>query len=380
VTNAYVDFSFCGFEGVAVFQKTQFSGSPSFFQSFFKDAKFIEVYFKRGSSFVNCTFEKGSFIRVNFGWVYFHSSTFQNALFVGSVFRDNATFSGVVFNFVRFIANETGRATEFCIFKEEVDFTGATFRNFQIQNTIFCGKTVFRYASFNEGNIARSYFHGTTDFGYSLFYSGNKVRFDVRNASKISFRNSDITQVRFAENIRWGENNRFKIFDESQLERSPDVELSSVISVYRNLQKNCQLYYRFEEEDQFYLREMELRRNYSEIYKDSKLVVKKKSILGRNFSFLGLYRFFSKYRLSYLRPIGVIIAFVMALIAIRVRDITINEQSNLLAAVTQSLSKFLMVDPSDLPYRLSYIIISSFIIVLLIPAIRNYLGRRTREN
>src|SRR6185436_216369 len=142
---------------------------------------------------------------------------------------------------------------------------------FQFDKAIFCDLVNFTQCSFEQGSFTLAYFLGFTNFRYALFVNGDKVRLDIKDMSNISFRNTDITNVRFGENVKWGSDNRYKIFDESILEKGENVTLDSIITTYRNLQKNYDNYFRYEESDKFYLREMELRRNYEEFHKNDVL-------------------------------------------------------------------------------------------------------------
>ena len=122
--------------------------------------------------------------------------------------------------------------------------------------------------------------------------------------------------------------------EEDRLKVYPDVEVSlgSVMAVYRNLRENYEYRLRYDEAGKFFIKEMELKRNYREaptvstaklklfalfkwLKRDHrpvphiKYVLRKNGRFRRHFSLTGLYYHFSTYGESILKPtiIGVII-------------------------------------------------------------------------
>jgi hypothetical protein len=56
--------------------------------------------------------------------------------------------------------------------------------------------------------------------------------------SNVSFLNSDITRIRFSDEVTWG-NDGFTIIEEEWLKKeSQPISLDLVLSVYRNLREN----------------------------------------------------------------------------------------------------------------------------------------------
>ena len=101
------------------------------------------------------------------------------------------------------------------------------------------------------------------------------------------------------------------IEDKDKLKLFPAVgSLGSVMSVYRNLRENYEYRLRYDEAGKFFIREMELKRNYREVQsEDGGTIVKPNCWLRRNLSLTGLYYHFSTYGESILKPtiIGVVI-------------------------------------------------------------------------
>ena len=152
-----------------------------------------------------------------------------------------------------------------------------------------------------------------------LFEDGKKILFNTEDLSKVSFANTDITRVRFIETARWGEGkkdeDRFKVIEERNLEESPKnvKNLGSIMAVYRNLRENYEFRLRYDEAGKFFIREMELKRNYREKLSPdgSKTIVKRNGWLRRNLSLTGLYYHLSRYGENLLRPtlVGIAIVF-----------------------------------------------------------------------
>ena len=100
----------------------------------------------------------------------------------------------------------------------QVNFNGDAI----FDKSIFQGETKFENSVFQ----GKAYFSGRFDFDtlfhYILFEAKEKVHFEIRNLSEVSFRNTDITQIRFDENATWGQKikEKFKVTDERQLVKS----------------------------------------------------------------------------------------------------------------------------------------------------------------
>jgi hypothetical protein len=91
---------------------------------------------------------------------------------------------------------------------------------------------------------------------------------------------------------------------------SEQVSLNGVRATYRNLRENYEYWYRYEEADQFFIREMELKRKYREKTSENRYSIKRNSWFRRNLSLTGLYYWISEYGQNYKRPIWLAIIFV----------------------------------------------------------------------
>jgi hypothetical protein len=67
-----------------------------------------------------------------------------------------------------------------------------------------------------------------------------------------------------------------------------EVSLSDLKAIYRNLRENYEFRLRYDEAGEFFIREMELKRNYRQITQDSAII--RNSWLRRNLSVTGFYR------------------------------------------------------------------------------------------
>jgi hypothetical protein len=175
-------------------------------------------------------------------------------------------------------------------------------------------------------------------FNYVLFEDGKKILFGIEDLSRVSFMNTDITRVRFSDRAKWGEQDKFKVFEEETLEkeflerktpntvslgsvmvlleeRNPTrVSLGNVMAVYRNLRENYEFKLRYDEAGEFFKKEMELKRKYREVVTPlpeigTIAVIKENNWFRKTLSLTGLYYHFSRYGESILRPtiIGIMI-------------------------------------------------------------------------
>jgi hypothetical protein len=80
------------------------------------------------------------------------------------------------------------------------------------------------------------------------------------------------------------------------------VRLGSVKAIYRNLRENYEYRMRYDEAGKFFIREMELRRKYREVYTKSGIEVKASGSFRRNVCLTKIYSILAKYGESLLRP------------------------------------------------------------------------------
>jgi uncharacterized protein YjbI with pentapeptide repeats len=318
----------------------------------------------------NSIFDVTYFIETNFHFLYFYSVQAKYSVFEGCLFSGPANFSKSSFEKLRFGGLVLNDRVINLVFKAPVDFSGCRFQNTQFDRTIFANTVTFSQSSFEDTSFTLTSFLDWTNFNFVQFTNGEKVRLDVKDLTKVSFRNSDITKVRFSQYAGWGRTDKFKVLDEEILDKAGDISLGSVITIYRNLQKNYDHYFRFEEADRFYVREMEVRRKYKEQVKKGVVEVRKKCWIFRNIlSFLGWYRIVSNYRLSYTRPMLIIIGILSILFGY---PLVTGEFS------TSNLANFFNIPESQVRERIFYLVIAFLIVLLLIPAIKNAFQRRLR--
>jgi hypothetical protein len=93
------------------------------------------------------------------------------------------------------------------------------------------------------------------------------------------------------------ENSVLKIYDKES------IRLGSIKSIYRNLRENYEYRLRYDEAGKFFIKEMELKRNYREVRTRTSYEIVKNDWVRRNLSLTGLYNLFSKYGESWVRPV-----------------------------------------------------------------------------
>lgn len=87
----------------------------------------------------------------------------------------------------------------------------------------------------------------------------------------MSFAGSDISKVTFTDKVRWGKNDDRKIIEEDWIENeakkvneTKKISLDLALSVYRSLRENYEFKLKFDEAGKFFIKEMELKRNFRE--------------------------------------------------------------------------------------------------------------------
>jgi len=157
--------------------------------------------------------------------------------------------------------------------------------------------------------------------------------------------------------------------------------ISAVVSIYRNLAENYENSLRYEEANQFYKREMEVRRRYREFESKSVLSTKNNSWIRRNLSLTGLYHFLFSYGLDYIKPIVLVI--ILALIPLFYSiwlnnptlkpDFSLQGVSDVLNVTSSSLSEtFGVKDKNITGYIIGTVIIPSIIVILLVTVKRKF--------
>jgi uncharacterized protein YjbI with pentapeptide repeats len=227
VIGAAVSFMEANFQGTAVFNHARFESGVNFSAAEFHDkTNFFETYFYKFAIFYGARF-----LQVNFQQSHFMEG-------------EEASFQAAEFELLARFINAH--------FSEGANFTDSKFLN----------EVRFNF-------LTR--FDKETKFRGILFEKPERVFIDVKDLSFVSFLDTDLRQINFGGNIKWGTKRRFTIYDEREIEltindqnRFPKIDLNSVLSVYRNLRENYEYRRRYDEAGQFFIREMELKRHYRE--------------------------------------------------------------------------------------------------------------------
>ena len=317
------------FDGTIFHYNAEFGGSTfhnvaNFYRTeFFKETRFSD--FKKSPRISHCKFEEMTDFSSNFEEGFeienckFNESVFFDAKVMGiAKFTGNRISSDVYFNTTIFekefdiVGNHFFGSSDFskCIF-DKVDFSHNIFeKNSRWSNIIFHKAVNFSNTQFRDTVLfSETKFSDKAEFHSVIFKNPQNILFDKINLENISFLNSDITRVRFGDNVIWGE--EYKIFDERNIDKLEEISIEGIASEYRNLRENYEFRLRYEEAGKFFVREMELKRNYSEIFTDNSRTSKQKNWFNRNFSFAGAYFHLSKYGESYQRPLGLLILLII---------------------------------------------------------------------
>jgi uncharacterized protein YjbI with pentapeptide repeats len=184
-------FSEADFEGQVDFSRCTFKSTFSLAGATFKkDVLFRKTYFS-GKFYPRNTKFNGN---VNFRWANFNNADFHDTLF-----SDKANFHDSVFE---------GDKTRFL----DVIFEGRA--NFE--KTHFNCKIGFDGTTFNHAKFSDVEFKDIAKFRKVIFENGEKVNFDVLKLENVSFLNTDITRVKFAENTNWGGSDKFTVIEERE--------------------------------------------------------------------------------------------------------------------------------------------------------------------
>jgi hypothetical protein len=246
------------------------------------------------------------------------------------------------------------------LFKSEASFQNAKFiKKSNFEESSFIDEVIFLKTMFKSGVdfirtnfLNRAYFsplfQGETYFRDVRFENPNKIIFEAKDMSKVSFLYTDITKIRFGNDIDWGGDDHYTIFEEKLFAKSQHksvrdedeeiqdkISLEDVLSVYRSLRENYEFRLRYGEAGKFFIKEMDLKRKYRKGLSYSDVLKRKLIRLGKkfklvdvnmqepkisdiwehngfwrkNFSLIGLYYHFSTYGESVVKPtiIGAII-------------------------------------------------------------------------
>jgi hypothetical protein len=285
------------------------------------EAKFSSANFVKEAYFSRVTFtEKADF----FETIFTEKADFSSATFTTEAKFSSATFTTEADFFQTIFTTEADFSL--ATFTERADFSLATFtEKANFFDTSFQGNANFSQASFlNEVRFSGSVFKDETLFRYTIFEQPNKVLFDVDDLSKVSFAGCDISKTTFTDKVKWGGKDHLKVIEEEWIETGrKKISLDLVLYVYRRLRENYEFNLKFDEAGKFFIKEMELKRNFREVrtakkIKGSKDVPKIEISIRKNhplrrhlFSLTALYHLFSNYGESIWRPTVIGIGIVV---------------------------------------------------------------------
>lgn len=172
----------------------------------------------------------------------------------------------------------------------------------------------------------------------------------------------------------------------------PKLSLGSIKAVYRSLRDNYEYRMRYDESSQFFIREMELKRKYSEKDSASGSVVIQNGKFRRNLSITGLYYHLFRYGES-LSRIALTIALFFSLTTLfwvilspsSLIPKTLSDQENLattivINATERTLSDMFQFRSQDLEPMDYFIRISSLVLLgVIIIALKRKFERRARH-
>jgi hypothetical protein len=285
------------FPGKVNFQNAIFYGSVDFSNSTFSsEVSFMGARFKDNTSFFNATFEK----LTSFQGAKFESTAyFRQSKFIGGADFSKAEFNGdAIFDF-----------SKFC------------------QSVNFSSCKILDAATFISSNFDEL---DALQFVKVYLKDPHHVDFEPKDGrlSRVAFVGTDVSRIKFGENVRFGDSERdkFKIYQERLLEAelTKDIvilgrkipmkkatgsfswgyPLGLALSVYRNLRENYEFRMRYDEAGEFFIREMEMKRNYKAKWDEPSkyYIYSLQPWLVRNLSLTGFYFNLSKYGQSILRP------------------------------------------------------------------------------
>ena len=229
--------------------------------------RFQNASFEGNANFTGATLNKTNFRETKFNEIDFGHTNLKVVLLQGIVVNGNVNFSASNMEKVDFFNADL---------KKNIDFTESILENVLFSNSKFKGHTIFVKTNFGDNvkflkmeledtDFSDAKFKGKTFFHDVTFKNQNQVIFNVENLSKVSFRNTDLTRIRFGDKVKWGGNDGYTILDEEMLKKPVEiVALEGVIATYRNLQKNYELRFRTEEANKFLAKVIKLKKLYKQ--------------------------------------------------------------------------------------------------------------------
>lgn len=261
-------------------QRCQFNILDLTGAKFYGGIKMKNVEIDDAFNLENAMFNKNTNVSAEFRFCKFNFARFSNTGFNSCLFEEctlnYSEFYSTIFhkpvkiNLCKFINQVVFYKTQY---NDEVIFKQAIFQN----------QTTFQEVDFKK----------PSKFHYVTFKEQQQVIFDT-DLSNVSFPYTDMSRIIFTGKTKWEKDGKFDIFDARKLSNNPqDSDLSIVLSTYRNLRENYEFRLMYEEAGNFFVKEMELKRNYS--YDLNNRTTKKKHWIKRNISMANCYNILSKY-------------------------------------------------------------------------------------
>lgn len=339
------DFSMSIFEKSAKFTGAQICKCSFFASRFAEIANFATVHFNGKTDLSNIkfngevTFSGSKFLDLT----YFHYSIFQErANFEGVLFKKRTNFNNVVFEYGEKVIFNSSNLSMLSF--KHTDITRVNFGDVQWR----AGK---KYMIIDEQDLEWS-FKPIIDWNYMrthlldkgdnlygfLRYNGvieNETLLTRKEEEKIAILKKELNnEVKIGEIflIEDGKKVQINVSSSSfifELKNKKHhvyyplkINLYSVLSIYRNLRENYEYRLRYEEAGKFFLREMEVKRKYYEVFKNNLMNyyegydVILKNRLTQSFSLTGIYYHISRYGESVAFPamLGSIILLISTLI------------------------------------------------------------------
>lgn len=290
-----IDLHNLRFQKPVYFVNTKFHGDVNILNSTFASISFYKSEFLQNASFSNLEFSENfifSDVQSLVGDMDFQNVIFNKQSSFNRLRSKNISFKKCNFSITNFRGAQFNKITKFLetSFLMQADFSVVKFgEKADFPDTTFSDTTFSQNANFKF-----SKFDGVTKFHNIDFKTQELVIFDG-DLSEVSFKDTNITRIKFDEKIIWGNSDRYEVYDARELIKNPEnFGLGSVLSVYRSLRENYEFRLMYDEAGQFFVREMELRRNYHEDPNDD-YKTKLRPIYHRYLSLTSFYSYLSKY-------------------------------------------------------------------------------------
>jgi uncharacterized protein YjbI with pentapeptide repeats len=342
----------------------------------FREVTFSEVNFQ-GTNFAKAIFENVKFNKI---------TNFRHAFFKAAIFSGNEMFNADTdFKFITF---EEGNKVHF----EQDDLHHVSFMNTDISRIHFkenvsWGQNGNAFKVLDESSLENS-----IEYTESLRYIFGEGGVDIRKYEKVDVSYNNIIYHividRVENRLKVQVNNDTKLFVFSIEKFSNRPRIYSTLSIggikamYRSLRENYEYWFRYEEADEVYLREMEIQRKYHEVTSNHETRSEKCGFIRRNFSLTGLYRMVATYGLDYKKPV-IISAFIIAIpILYSIYELSLESKltnKDIFETLVERLSSILGIKPEELTGYLIRLIAFSVLGVLILSAIKNRFGRKSRN-